>query len=243
MLETLFQRSHHVRRLRANPLGAILDQFAGYLLRRGYQTGVVHQFVRAAEHYGHWLGTRHAAVTADQVTKASARQFLHEHLAVCSCSARLPPQPHPEPGGDQPHAADARPARPGSPAAAADSARPAPDRVRPFPPADLRAFRAYPHLPRAERPTVSRPTLRRCIHRSPIDCGLADLQDYFRRHAGHLKPGSVAVLASSLRSFFRFLALSHGFDPSLAGCRTGGPAMAHGSPAQVALGRGPPSGP
>ena len=45
----------------------------------------------------------------------------------------------------------------------------------------------------------------------------ADLQDYFRRHAGHLKPGSVAVLASSLRSFFRFLALSHGFDPSLAG--------------------------
>ena len=32
-----------------------------------------------------------------------------------------------------------------------------------------------------------------------------------------LRPGSVAVLASSLRSFFRFLALSHGFDPSLAG--------------------------
>jgi site-specific recombinase XerD len=32
-----------------------------------------------------------------------------------------------------------------------------------------------------------------------------------------LKPGSVAVLASSLRSFFRFLALSHGFDPSLSG--------------------------
>ena len=26
----------------------------------------------------------------------------------------------------------------------------------------------------------------------------ADLQDYFRRHAGHLSPGSVAVLASSL---------------------------------------------
>jgi integrase len=43
-----------------------------------------------------------------------------------------------------------------------------------------------------------------------------DLQDYFRRHAGHLKPGSIAVLASSLRSFLRFLALSHGFSPALA---------------------------
>ena len=45
----------------------------------------------------------------------------------------------------------------------------------------------------------------------------ADLQDYFRRHAGHLQPGSVAVLASSLRSFFRFLTLFHGFDSSLSG--------------------------
>jgi site-specific recombinase XerD len=45
----------------------------------------------------------------------------------------------------------------------------------------------------------------------------ADLQDYFRRHAGHLKPGSVAVLADSLRSFLRFLALGHGVDPTLTG--------------------------
>ena len=195
---------------------SILDQFADYLLRRGYQTGLVHQFVRAAEHYGHWLGTRHAVVTADHVTKASARQFLHEHLPVCSCSARLPPQPHPEPGGDQPPAADARPARPGSPAATADSARPSPDRVRPFPPADLWALRAHAHLPPAERPRF----LDRHFGDAPAvpdRLRPADLQDYFRRHAGHLKPGSVAVLASSLRSFFRFLALSHGFDPSLAG--------------------------
>ena len=36
MLSRLFQRPHHVRRLRANPLGDILDQFADYLLQRGY---------------------------------------------------------------------------------------------------------------------------------------------------------------------------------------------------------------
>jgi integrase len=45
----------------------------------------------------------------------------------------------------------------------------------------------------------------------------ADIRDYFRRHAGSLRPGSVAVLASSLRAFLRYLALSHGFDASLAG--------------------------
>ena len=57
MLDSLFQRPHHVRRLRSNPLGTILDQFAGYLARRGHTACVVHQFLRAAEHYGSWLGT------------------------------------------------------------------------------------------------------------------------------------------------------------------------------------------
>src|SRR5262249_18693920 len=56
-------------------------------------------------------------------------------------------------------------------------------------------------------------------HRSPRLGRLrpADLQDYFRHHAGHLKPGSVAVLATSLRDFLHFLALTQGADPALAG--------------------------
>ena len=90
MLDALFQRSHHVRRLRANPLGAILDQFADYLLRRGYTAGFVHQLVRGAEHYGHWLGTRHPARDGRPRDRASARQFLQEHLPICSCPAPLP---------------------------------------------------------------------------------------------------------------------------------------------------------
>jgi integrase/recombinase XerD len=56
MLDALFQRSHHIRRLRANPLGAIIDPFADQPLRRGYTTSFVHQLPRAVEHYGHWLG-------------------------------------------------------------------------------------------------------------------------------------------------------------------------------------------
>src|SRR4051794_382537 len=90
MLETIFRRRHHIRRLRANPIGSILDPYVGYLIGRGHTTNVVHQFVRAAEHYGHWLGTRHGVVTADHLTRASARLFLHEHLAACSCLVPLP---------------------------------------------------------------------------------------------------------------------------------------------------------
>lgn len=89
MLETLFQRSHHLRRLRANPLGAILDQYVEYLFRRGHTTNVVHQFVRPAEHYGYWLGMRHTAVRADHVTRASAQHFL-DHLPVCACPPGFP---------------------------------------------------------------------------------------------------------------------------------------------------------
>ena len=90
MLNRLFQRSHHVRRLQANPLGVILDQFADYLLRPGYTAGFIHQLVRGAEHYGYWLGSRHRVVTTDLVSRASAHRFLHEHLATCSCSAAFP---------------------------------------------------------------------------------------------------------------------------------------------------------
>jgi len=43
-----------------------------------------------------------------------------------------------------------------------------------------------------------------------------DFQDYFRRYASHLEPGSIAVLAASLRSFLRFLAVAHAVDPTLA---------------------------
>ena len=36
MLDSLFQVAHHVHRLRANPLGALFDRFAEFLVRRGH---------------------------------------------------------------------------------------------------------------------------------------------------------------------------------------------------------------
>jgi integrase/recombinase XerD len=215
MLDVLFQRSHHVRRLRANPIGLILDPFAEYLLRRGYTSNFVHQLLRAVEHYGHWMGTRHTPVTTDDVTEASTQQFLHEHLPTCSCSAHFPRDLVLN------RAAINHLLRM---LAAQDPARllPSPTRHGPL----LAEYDDYLRQTcglsvqtRLYRLRNARQFLERCYGDAALAPGelrTADLQDYFRCYAKHLRPGSVAVLTCSLRSFFRFLALSHGFDSSLA---------------------------
>lgn len=214
MLDVLFQRSHHIHRLRANPIGVFLDPFADYLLRRGYATNFVHQLVRAVEHYGHWMGARRTPLTADDVTGASARQFLHEHLPICSCAARFPRSLGPN------RAAINHLLRM---LAAQDPARllPLPTRHGPL----LAEYEDYLRQTCGLSGQTRRYRLRNArqfLERSCGDAALAPedlrpavLQDYFRRYAEHLRPGSVAVLACSLRSFFRFLSLSHDFDPSL----------------------------
>ena len=220
MLDTLFKRSHHVRRLRDNPLGKILDQFVSYLLRRGHQFGVIHQFVRAVEHYGHWLGSCHSTVTADHLAKASARQFLYDHLGTCSCSPSFPRNliasraaiNHLMRMLDQQD-----PTRSLSPRSFHGPLLTEYDRFL------LQTCGLSEHT-RIYRGRNARQFLDRYFgDTSPVPdrLRLSDVQDYFRRHAGHLKPGSVAVLASSLRSLFRFLTMFHGFDPALAGvwCR------------------------
>jgi hypothetical protein len=90
MLDSLFQDAHHVHRLRANPLGALFDRFAEFLVRRGHTSSSSRPFIRAAEHFGYWLGTHNTSVTADQVTQAAARCFLDEHLPTCSCPVPFP---------------------------------------------------------------------------------------------------------------------------------------------------------
>jgi integrase/recombinase XerD len=216
MLETIFQRAHHLRRLRANPLGVILDQYVECLVARGHTTNVVHQYLRATEHYGHWLGTRHAIVTADDVTRVSARLFLHEHLAACSCPAQFrcglitcraainhllrmldgrdptrrspPPTPYDPLLSEYEHFLSHT-------CGLSDHTR------------DYRL--RYARLFLTDRFGEGPPRVDRLRP--------ADVQDYFQRDAARLSPGSVAVLAGALRSFLRFLALFHGLDPATAG--------------------------
>jgi integrase/recombinase XerD len=216
MLETIFQRDHHLRRLRANPLGVILDLYVEYLIGRGHTTNVVHQYLRAIEHYGHWLGTRHAVVTADDMTQASARSFLHEHLAACACPATL------RRDLITCRAAinhllrmlDGRdPARRSPPPTPHD---PLLSEYKRF----LSQTCGLADHTRDYRLRYARLFLRDRFGEGPPrvdELRPADVQDYFRRDAVRLSPGSVAVLACALRSFFRFLTLSHGLDPAIAG--------------------------
>jgi site-specific recombinase XerD len=214
MLDELFRRHHHVRRLRANPLGARFDPLTELLFRRGHGPGLIHQYLRALEHFGHWLGACHPVVAVDQVTTASVRQFLQEHLPHCSCTAVSPRE------------------------CATNLAAPrhllrmlaqqGPSRLPPPSPHDA-LLAQYDHFLRqtcglSEHALVyrmrnARTFLQRQFGHGPPHLGRlrpADLQDYFRRHAGHLKPGSAAVLATSLRDFLHSLALTQGADPALA---------------------------
>ncbi len=216
MLEELFRRLHHVHRLRANPLGALFDPLTELLLRRGYSRSSIHQYVRAVEHFGHWLGTGSPAVTMQQVTAGSMCQFLQEHLPQCSCA---PGFPH----WRAMHLAALR-------HLLRMLAQQDPTRLLPPPSPHDVYLTQYDHFlrktcglsehTRIYRMRNARTFLQRQFEHNPAHLGRlrpADLQDYFRRHAGHLKPGSVGVLASSLRNFLRFLALTQGTDPALAG--------------------------
>src|SRR5690242_11670835 len=90
MLKELFRRPHHVRRLRANPLGLFFEPLTELVSRRGHGLDLIHQYARAVEHFGHWLGACYPVVAAEQVTTASVRHFLQEHLPHCSCMMGFP---------------------------------------------------------------------------------------------------------------------------------------------------------
>lgn len=214
MLDALFRRPHHLRRLRANPLGADIEQLAAYLTSRGYATSGIHQFLRAAEHYGYWLGTLYPAVTQGHITKSSAQQFLRDHLGACACSPRFPRSlisgraalNHLLRMLDQQD-----PTRLLAPPAQHDALLSDYDRF-------LRQTCGLSEHTRIYRQRNARQFLDRHFGDDPAvpdQLKASDIQDYFRLHTGSLRPGSVAVLASSLRSFLRYLALAHGFDPTL----------------------------
>jgi site-specific recombinase XerD len=215
MLDSLYPNSAHVHRLRANPLGALFDRFAQFLLRRGHAALTSRCYLNAAAHFGYWLGTQSAPVTVDAITKAAATGFLDEHLPTCSC-----PLPFPRTcvvvGAALNHLLRML--------AQDDPSR----SLRAQTPYDV-LLAQYDHFlhqtcglaeqTRSYRLRSAREFLQRSYGGHPADFSRlrpADFQDYFRRYASHLKPRTVASLATSLRGFFRFLAIAQASDPALA---------------------------
>lgn len=77
-MDQIFRRAAVRVRILENPLGCILRQYVDHLVARGHRTVVIHQYVFAAEHFGHWLGRR--SITHDAVDG-----FIARHLPNCCC--------------------------------------------------------------------------------------------------------------------------------------------------------------
>jgi integrase/recombinase XerD len=76
-MNQVFRRAQVRARISGNPLGDVLEQYVGYLERRGHKPTGLHQYVFAVEHFGNWLGPR--AIGHDSVERFVA------HLPTCRC--------------------------------------------------------------------------------------------------------------------------------------------------------------
>jgi hypothetical protein len=82
MLESYFKRNHTLRRLRAEPTGRYMDDFAKMLHTKGYGVWAAQAYLRAAAHLGRWMRRRGFSVMKlnEEVIGKFAR-----HLPSCHC--------------------------------------------------------------------------------------------------------------------------------------------------------------
>lgn len=77
-MEQIFRRKAVRARILGNPLGRILQQYIGYLEGRGHGPSTLHQYVFAVEHFGSWLGAR-------SISHESVDRFVSRHIPTCRC--------------------------------------------------------------------------------------------------------------------------------------------------------------
>jgi site-specific recombinase XerD len=82
MLESYFKRNHTLLRLRAEPTGRYMDDFAKMLHTKGYGVWAAQAYLRAAAHLGRWMRRRGFSVMKlnEEVIGKFAR-----HLPSCHC--------------------------------------------------------------------------------------------------------------------------------------------------------------
>ena len=85
MLEAYFVMPSTVARLRANAVGAYLDDFVTHLHQGGYSRRTILPYVSVVEHFGDWIAS--SGVALGRLTGDSAALFF-EHLSVCRCTEK-----------------------------------------------------------------------------------------------------------------------------------------------------------
>lgn len=206
--------SYVQRRMGANPLGIILEDFARDLQSAGDLRCTIQEYLRIAEHFASWLERCH--LSPQQISAEVMEQFVRRHLPRCHCP--------------RPAATTARTCRTALHQLLRFLQRRGVivQRSAPLTPID-RLIGSFEHYmaqacgladaTRLHRRRFSRqfltwrflghPLRPEQIHRS-------DLLRFIGARARTLRPGSVKVLTVSLRSFLRFLQMEGRVKPTLA---------------------------
>jgi integrase/recombinase XerD len=83
MGSSLFLRKWACRRMAANGLGIILFRYADWLLEKGYSRDTIHLYTQAVEHFGFWRAKHHPR--SQGVRASEVAEFLNSHLSRCHC--------------------------------------------------------------------------------------------------------------------------------------------------------------
>ena len=203
MLERYFRRGSALHRVRANPVGQELEEFAVWLNQRGHASGTIRLYLTAVAHFGNWLGKQ--AISVDSITDRLVSLFLCRHLPRCRCRFRGPR------GKDAPAALalfmEALRKAGHIPAVVSPEPKPLDREVAGFE-AHLRTTCALAEDTVIYRIRYAREFLEAIYGSQPPK--LSDLtpervSDFVFTEARRLRPASVKVLASSLRSYLRFV--------------------------------------
>jgi len=214
MIERYIHQPRTLRRLQDNPLGTGLENLAVYLAERGYTPGTISVYVRTAAHFGRWL--EQERVEPDSITEDTVSLFLHEHLPRCTCAYAIR------------SLKDARPVLRHLLTALRDEGR-IPVRLLPdLTPVDQEIKRFEEHLRTVcdcahetivYRTRYVRDFLKTTYDQRPLrpkDLAPRDIISFIRQRARDCKPQSTRLIASSLRSYLRFLCLHGEIDRDLS---------------------------
>jgi len=88
MSDSLFRRAYYWDRLRANPLGELIEELVARLRELGYSWLTVRGYAQALEHFTTWLIGE--GLCLNDVDKELVRSFLYDHLSNCRCPKPAP---------------------------------------------------------------------------------------------------------------------------------------------------------
>ena len=202
MLENFFRSALVRRRMAAGHLSIILESFVLHLGRRGHVLHCIQSYAQIAEHFFRWLGDQHLGLK--DIDNSVVARFVIEHLPRCKCPKPAPTcerncraalgrlldflrhqeliSPAPTPNGT-----------------ALDHLVQDYDQYLRDVHGLSDATRLY-RIRYAKRFLQTMRSVERLRHLRSADIG-----SYVKRQAGGLKPCSMAVLTTALRSFMRFL--------------------------------------